>query len=187
MATTPNGDREGRRDPEALLRQIEAAERAERRGQLKIFLGYTKGVGKTFRLIDEARRRHERGEDVVVAAVQPHMSPDAEDALRTLEVIPPLAIDGSAVVDVANELSTRLPVVALSGTEVFAACEAPDGHFFQALDHQHDVNCAYTEPYYDGFSYAFMPLVGSRRSGRELEPVPRNAVHGAQAGVLVVE
>ncbi|MFO0689877.1 MAG: hypothetical protein U0900_14365 [Myxococcota bacterium] len=38
----------------------------------------------------------------------------------------------SAVVDVANELSTRLPVVALSGTEVFAACEAPDGHFFQA-------------------------------------------------------
>lgn len=34
----------------------------------------------------------------------------------------------------------------------------PDGHFFQALDHQHDVNCAYTEPYYDGFSYAFIPI-----------------------------
>jgi len=33
---------EGHRDPEALLRQIEAAERAERRGQLKIFLGYVR-------------------------------------------------------------------------------------------------------------------------------------------------
>lgn len=115
MVTTPNGDREGRRDPEALLRQIEAAERAERRGQLKIFLGYTRGVGKTFRLIDEARRRHERGEDVVVAAVQPHMSPDAEDALRTLEVIPPLAIDGSAVVDVAAVIARHPHVCVIDG------------------------------------------------------------------------
>ena len=35
------------RDPDALLRQIEAAERAEKRGQLKIFLGYASGVGKS--------------------------------------------------------------------------------------------------------------------------------------------
>ena len=45
---------EDHRDPEALLRQIEAAERAERRGQLKIFLGYASGVGKSFKLV---RRR----------------------------------------------------------------------------------------------------------------------------------
>ncbi len=64
------------RDPDALLREIEAAERAERRGQLKIFLGYASGVGKSFRLFDEGRRRHERGEDVVVAAVQPEMAGD---------------------------------------------------------------------------------------------------------------
>jgi K+-sensing histidine kinase KdpD len=38
------------RDPEALLRQIEAAERAEHRGRLKIFLGYASGVGKSSRL-----------------------------------------------------------------------------------------------------------------------------------------
>ena len=48
-------ERSAQRDPEALLRQIEAAERAERRGQLKIFLGYASGVGKSFKLFDEGR------------------------------------------------------------------------------------------------------------------------------------
>jgi two-component system sensor histidine kinase KdpD len=57
---------ENTRDPEALLRRVEAEERAEHRGQLKIFLGYTSGVGKSFKLFDEGRRRRERGEDVVV-------------------------------------------------------------------------------------------------------------------------
>jgi len=33
-----------------------------------------------------------------------------------------------------------------------------DGHFFSSVGHQHDVNCAYTEPYYDGYSYAFIPI-----------------------------
>ncbi len=47
---------EKHRDPETLLRQVEAAERAERRGQLKIFLGYASGVGKSFKLFDEGRR-----------------------------------------------------------------------------------------------------------------------------------
>jgi serine/threonine protein kinase len=36
---------ETQRDPEALLRRIEAEERAAKRGQLKIFLGYASGVG----------------------------------------------------------------------------------------------------------------------------------------------
>jgi len=57
-------------DRRPCLRDVEAAERSAHRGQLKIFLGYASGVGKSFRLFDEGRRRHERGEDVVVAAVQ---------------------------------------------------------------------------------------------------------------------
>ena len=51
-------DQDGRcRDAEALLQQVEAAERAAGRGQLKIFLGYASGVGKSFRLFDEGRRQ----------------------------------------------------------------------------------------------------------------------------------
>ena len=37
------------------------------RGRLRIYLGAAPGVGKTYAVLDEARRRHERGTDVVVA------------------------------------------------------------------------------------------------------------------------
>ena len=43
------------------------------RGRLKVFLGYASGVGKSFRMFDEARRRKERGQDMVVAALQPQV------------------------------------------------------------------------------------------------------------------
>src|SRR4051812_47625986 len=58
------------------------------RGHLKVFLGYASGVGKSFRMLDEARRRHERGQDVVVAGVQPVLPPDILAILDKLEVIP---------------------------------------------------------------------------------------------------
>jgi len=101
-----------RRDPDALLEQAEAAERAERRGQLKIFLGYASGVGKSFRLLDEGRRRRERGEDVVIAAMQPNSTPDVEDVVRALESIPTLNVGGVPVIDVPAVLR-RHPSVAL--------------------------------------------------------------------------
>ena len=59
-----------RPSPEELLRRVQAEERRERRGRLKVFLGYASRVGKSFRMLDEGRRRKERGEDVVVAAIQ---------------------------------------------------------------------------------------------------------------------
>jgi len=110
-----SSDRPARRDPEALLRQIEAAEKAERRGQLKVFLGYTKGVGKTFRLLDEARRRRERGQDVVVVATQAGMPPDAAQSLSTLEVIGTLDERGTPVIDVPAVLRRKPKVAVVDG------------------------------------------------------------------------
>jgi two-component system sensor histidine kinase KdpD len=82
-------DPENRRpDPEHLLRQVMAQERQAIRERLKIFLGYASGVGKTNRMLDEARRRQERGQDVVVAAVQEKRSPENDALLAGLEVIP---------------------------------------------------------------------------------------------------
>jgi len=60
------------------------------RGRLKIFLGYASGVGKTFRMLDEARRRKERGEDVIVAASQPGAQAEIRTLLDQLETIPAL-------------------------------------------------------------------------------------------------
>lgn len=103
------------RDPEALLRQIEAAERAERRGQLKIFLGYAAGVGKSFKLFDEGRRRRERGEDVIVAATQPASSPESTDIIRALPAIPTMDAGGVPVVDVSAILARRPQVALIDG------------------------------------------------------------------------
>jgi two-component system sensor histidine kinase KdpD len=102
-----NDGRSPQRNPEALLRQIEAAERAEHRGQLKIFLGYASGVGKSFKLFDEARRRRARGEDIVVAATQPDSPPEVLQLIRIFEVIPTRDIGGVPVLDVPAILARR--------------------------------------------------------------------------------
>ena len=63
-----------------------------KRGRLKIFLGYASGVGKSFRMFDEGRRRHERGEGVVVAAMQPDMDSEVDSIARSMDSIPTLNV-----------------------------------------------------------------------------------------------
>ena len=78
-----------RPSPERLLKQVQAEESKRWGAKLKIFLGYAPGVGKSYRMLDEARRRHERGEDVVVGAVQGQQSEDVQALLRKLEADSP--------------------------------------------------------------------------------------------------
>jgi two-component system, OmpR family, sensor histidine kinase KdpD len=75
------------------LKQVQAEENKRWGARLKIFLGYAPGVGKSYRMLDEARRRHERGEDVVVGAVQGQQSEDVKALLQKLESIPSLQSD----------------------------------------------------------------------------------------------
>lgn len=77
-----------RKTPEELLRDVQVEESAVTNGKLKIFLGYASGVGKSFRMLDEARRRRGRGQDVVVGAVQSDVPGEVRDLLKNLEVIP---------------------------------------------------------------------------------------------------
>jgi two-component system sensor histidine kinase KdpD len=58
------------------------------RGHLKIYLGYSSHTGKTWRLLEEARRRQSRGEDVVVGWVRPQDRPALAPLLEGLEVLP---------------------------------------------------------------------------------------------------
>jgi two-component system sensor histidine kinase KdpD len=102
-------------DPEELLRQVEAGERYETRGSFKVFLGYTSGVGKSARMLDEARRRKERGEDVVVGATQPVVSPEVEDLLCKMEVIPLEIVGEVQVMDVKSILNRRPQVCVVDG------------------------------------------------------------------------
>lgn len=105
-------DRDGRPDPELLLRQVQAEERSARRGRLKVFLGYSSGVGKTFTMLDEGRRRRQRGQDVVVAAIQDKRPPETDALLSGLEVIPMRQVGDLKCIDV-NAVLRRRPGVCL--------------------------------------------------------------------------
>jgi len=100
---------DSRPSPEELLRRVEAEERHQRTGRLKVFLGYASGVGKSVRMFDEGRRRRSRGQDVIVAAVQTAKEAGGLELLRGLEVIPMRA--GQAI-DV-DAVKRRHPAVCL--------------------------------------------------------------------------
>ena len=63
-----------------------------RRGRLRIYLGAAPGVGKTYAMLDEGRRRASRGTDVVAALVDSHGRPPVETLLAGLETVPPLEV-----------------------------------------------------------------------------------------------
>src|SRR2546421_7781546 len=99
-----------RKTPEDFLRECQAEEAAVAKGRLKIFLGYASGVGKSFRMLDEARRRRERGEDVVVGAIQPKVPQEVETLLQRLDVIPLKTFGQDSAMDV-EALIRRHPAV----------------------------------------------------------------------------
>ena len=47
---------DSRPNPDALLRSLQREEAAKKRGKLKVFLGMSPGVGKTFAMLEAARR-----------------------------------------------------------------------------------------------------------------------------------
>jgi two-component system sensor histidine kinase KdpD len=79
---------EHRPDPDQLLKHLEAEQAQIHRAKLKVFLGYASGVGKSERMLDEGRRRKERGEDVVIGALQSKTDPSLQRLVDLFEVIP---------------------------------------------------------------------------------------------------
>jgi two-component system, OmpR family, sensor histidine kinase KdpD len=64
-----------------------------KRGELRIYLGAAPGVGKTYAMLGEAHRRHERGTDVVAAVVEPHGRKKTAELIEGIEVVPPRYIE----------------------------------------------------------------------------------------------
>jgi len=104
-----------RRTPDELLREVQAEEAEATRGRLKIVLGYASGVGKSFRMFDEARRRAERGQDVVVGAVQPVLPPEIEPLLANLEMIPPVIVEEYRAIDLSAVLRRHPSLCVIDG------------------------------------------------------------------------
>jgi two-component system sensor histidine kinase KdpD len=64
-----------------------------KRGQLKVFLGYAPGVGKTFSMLAEAHRRVSRGEDLVIGFVETHGRAETAELVEGLEQVPLKRLD----------------------------------------------------------------------------------------------
>lgn len=58
------------------------------KGRLRVYLGAAPGVGKTYTMLEEGRRRAARGTDVVVGVVETHDRPRTAEMLDGLRVVP---------------------------------------------------------------------------------------------------
>lgn len=106
-------DRDARPDPESFLR---LANRDPKRGHLKVYIGQAAGVGKTFKMLDDAHTMRTRGVDVVVALVDTHGRDETAARIGDLEVVPRrrIAYKGATLEDMDLEaVLSRRPEVAV--------------------------------------------------------------------------
>ena len=85
-------------------------------GTFRIYLGAAPGVGKTFAMLNEGRRRKSRGTDVVVGFVETHGRPTTAEQIGDLEIVPRRVIPykGSTFEEMdVDAILARAPQVAL--------------------------------------------------------------------------
>ncbi len=78
-----------RPSPEQFLNLI----RRQERGRLKVYLGSSAGVGKTFAMLREGQRLKAQAVDVAIGIVETHGRADTAEQVADLEVIPPREIE----------------------------------------------------------------------------------------------
>ena len=81
-------DEEERPNPEELLKAIRGEEIKRKKGRLKIFLGMSAGVGKTFSMLKEAQKLKSVGIDLVVGNVNTHGRLETQELVNGLTLIP---------------------------------------------------------------------------------------------------
>ncbi len=81
-----------RPDPDALLARVQAEAAKQARGKLKIFFGAAPGVGKTYAMLEAARKVGKEGADVVVGYIEPHCRPETQALVLGLDILPRLEL-----------------------------------------------------------------------------------------------
>ena len=101
-----------RQNPEDFLELVERS----RRGKLKLYVGFAAGVGKTWRMLEEARALRRRGVDVVGALVETHGRAETAAQVGDLELVPRRRVEYRGVVVEEMDLDAvlaRRPTVAV--------------------------------------------------------------------------
>jgi two-component system sensor histidine kinase KdpD len=78
-----------RPSPEQFLNLI----RRQERGRLKVYLGSSAGVGKTYAMLREGQRLRQQGVDVVIGFVETHGRIETAEKIGELPVVPPRTIE----------------------------------------------------------------------------------------------
>lgn len=76
-----------RANPDVLLAALRKESQQEKHGQLKVFFGMAPGVGKTYAMLQAAKREWQTGRDVVIGYVETHGRKETEVLLEGLPVI----------------------------------------------------------------------------------------------------
>jgi two-component system sensor histidine kinase KdpD len=77
-----------RPDPDELLRSLKKAQEREKGGKLKIFLGMSAGVGKTYAMLEAAHVLIKDGSDVIAGIIETHGRSETQELLKNMPVIP---------------------------------------------------------------------------------------------------
>ncbi len=73
-----------RRSPESLLAKLQE----EGKARLHVYIGAAAGVGKTYRMLEEAHELNRQGIDAVLALIETHGRIDTEFLIDVLERVP---------------------------------------------------------------------------------------------------
>jgi two-component system sensor histidine kinase KdpD len=98
--------------PEDFLELVERS----KRGRLKLYVGFAAGVGKTYRMLEEAHALKKRGVDVVIGFVETHGREETAALVEGLEVVPRRKVEysGFTVEDMdLDAILARCPAVAI--------------------------------------------------------------------------
>jgi two-component system sensor histidine kinase KdpD len=98
--------------PEQFLHLI----RRQERGRLKVYLGSSAGVGKTYAMLREGHRLKAQGVDAAIGFVETHGRAETQAQISDLEVIPPRQVEYRGVTVLEMDLDAilaRRPTVCL--------------------------------------------------------------------------
>jgi two-component system sensor histidine kinase KdpD len=107
---------------------LELVERGKR-GRLKLYIGFAAGVGKTYRMLEEAHALKKRGVDIVVGFVETHGRTDTAALVEGLEVVPRRQVEyrGVTVEEMSlNNILKRKPAVTI--VDEIAHTNVPGSH-----------------------------------------------------------
>ncbi|MBC7685888.1 MAG: two-component system sensor histidine kinase KdbD [Bdellovibrionales bacterium] len=82
-----------RPDPDILLASVQAQDRKDARGKLRIYFGASAGVGKTFSMLVAARKLHADGYELLVGVIETHGRSETAAMLEGLPLLPLKAVE----------------------------------------------------------------------------------------------